>query len=200
MIKGPKAIGFAVSIALIVLLHACNTDDKNDENTSTPATTTDSPATVPGKEIALTGTLTNLFIETTEFVKLTNERKLVFSFTFRTDTLTLWGWQCKNKDCDQTAFDNAPALKLTKGAVTTVTYGPNVIFGNVVIYKKDIKTIKDKIDGKYTYVVFVPSLDGEFIKYKLYATNDDPKTLNPAQILALVDLGVDANPSPPKNN
>jgi hypothetical protein len=67
-----------------------------------------------------------------------------------------------------------------------------------VILKDGIKPIKDKLGNTYQYVVFVPYNDGEYIRYKIYVTNDDPNAA--LTTLDLEDTGIDTNPSPPKNN
>jgi hypothetical protein len=87
---------------------------------------------------------------------------------------------------------------MTVGKESNVQLGPNAVLGNVVILKEGIEPIKKAIAKGYQYVVFVPQMDGEYIKYKIYVTNDDPRAaFAPA---ALQDTGIETNPSPPKNN
>lgn len=183
---------------------SCASDDnKSDDTTNAAASTTTgtSTSTAPAAEpktAALTGTLHNLWAIATEFKDLQNNKKVVFSFTFRDpDILTTWGWQCKDANCTDN-FSKVPDIEMNMGQATNVQYGPNVVFGNVVILKGGVKPIKDAIDKGYQYVVFVPQMDGEFIKYKIYVTNDDPKAAFTPQ--ALQDTGIETNPSPPKNN
>ena len=193
-------------VSVYFLLSSCGSDDSTTADTNTamttvsPATTDASPATAAavGKAAALTGMLDNLWVSATEFKKLKDKKKVVFSFTFRDpDILTLWGWQCQNNNCTDNFLDPAD-LKLEKGQPSGVNYGPNVIFGNVVILKEGVKPIKDKLGNTYQYVVFVPYASGEYINYKIYVTNDNPKSALTA--LTLEDTGIETNPSPPKNN
>ena len=190
-------------LPVIFFLSSCQDEKKTDDNSnsaaSTSTATSTNTATVPEpKKAALTGTLDNLWIEAATFRALRDNKKIVFSFTFRDpDILTLWGWQCKNDNCTDN-FPDPPALELKKWNPSTISYGPNVIFGNVVIFRKDVKTIMDWIDKGYNYVVFVPNNAGDYIRYDIKVTNDDPKAVTTT--LTLEDTGIDTNPSPPKNN
>lgn len=194
----------ALILFVISFMSSCNSDDKKSDDTTnaavstTTATSTNTTAVAEPKKATFTGTLDTLWVLGTNFKRLSNGKKVVFSFTFRDpDILTLWGWQCTNNNCTNN-FPTNPDLQLNKGKPSGVNYGPNVILGNVVILKGDVKTIKDKIGNTYQYVVFAPYNDGEFIKYKIYVTNDDPsKTL---VAFDLEDTGIETNPSPPKNN
>jgi hypothetical protein len=194
----------ALFLSVISFLSSCTGDDKkNDEttNAATSTTTVNSTNTAVAaepKKTALTGTLDNLWVLGTKFQELSNGKKVVFSFTFRDpDILTLWGWQCHDNNCTNN-FSTNPDLQLNKGKPSAANYGPNVIFGNVVIFRDGIKAIKDKLGSTYQYVVFVPYNDGEYIRYKIYVTNDDPGAALTA--LNLEDTGIETNPSPPKNN
>lgn len=193
-------------LSVIFFMSSCKDDDKKNDDTnatnSAPNTntapSTNTAAAAEPKKAALTGTLDNLWVLGTEFKKLKDKKKVVFSFTFRDpDTLTLWGWQCQNNNCTDNFLD-PPDLKLSKAKPSGKSYGPNVIFGNVVILKDGVKPIKDWIDKGYLNVVFVPYNDGEYIRYKIYVTNDDPRAALTA--LNLEDTGIETNPSPPKNN
>jgi len=194
----------ALFFSLIFFASSCNSDDKkgddstNTATSTTTATTTNAAAGESKKAAALTGTLNNLWIEASKFRVLKDNKKIVFSFTFRDpDLLTLWGWQCKNDNCTDN-FPDPPALELKKWNASGTSYGPNVIFGNVVIFRKDVKPIMDWIDKGYNYVVFVPYNAGDYIRYDIKVTNDDPHA--ESTTLTLEDTGIDTNPSPPKNN
>ena len=187
----------------VAFLNACNSsDNKEGENTTSPTTASSSstsestPSTASAsKVVALTGYLDTLWIEADTFKKLPN-KKLVFSFAFRDpDTLTLYGWYCRGVICNG-SYDNKidPDIKLKKGRQGSVTYGPNVTFGNIIL--SQVKKVQDKIGTKYKYVIFAPERYGDFIKYVIYVSTDDPKQL--IQVLTLDPTGVDANPSPPK--
>jgi len=191
-------------LSVIFFASSCNDEEKKNDDTanaaaSTAAATSTNTATVPQpKKTALTGVLDNLWVKAADFKTLKNSKKVVFSFTFRDpDILTLWGWQCHDDNCTDNFSDN-PDLKLNKGKPSSANYGPNVIFGNIVILKDGVKPIKDKLGNIYQYVVFVPYNDGDYIRYKIFITKDDPSaTLTEAN---LEDTGIETNPSPPKNN
>jgi len=193
----------ALFFSIIFFISSCTSDDKKNEETAnssasmTTATSTNTTTAAEPKKEALTGTLDSLSIGAEDFSKLDDNKKVVFSFTFRNpDTLTLWGWQCRNSNCTNN-FSPFPDIKLTKGKPSRTQYGPNVIFGNVVIFKKGIDVIMDSIAKGYQEVVFVPANDGEYIKYKIYVRNN---TKGAVPTFTLEDTGIETNPSPPKNN
>jgi len=195
------------ALFFFVLLSISSCKDDKDENTtgtntsaitSTDATAPKNAATTTAtdgqKSAALTGTLDTLWIEASEFKKL-KQRKLVFSFAFRdTDTLTLYGWTCKGAICVG-SYNTDPDIKLKKGQPSTVSYGPNVIFGNIVLQGDDVKEIQRKLVAPYTYVIFIPKNLGEGIAYDIYIASGKSALI---QDFALEDTGIDANPSPPK--
>ena len=199
-----KIVSFFFSI--FFLLSSCGNDDTTTTNTNTAVTTdtavsTDAPTAtaIPVvKAAALTGRLDTLWGDAAVFKNLPNGRKLVFSFTFRNpDTLTLYGWPCQNNNCtSQYATD--PAIKLIKGKPTAYDYGPKVIFGNVIIDKRDVAKIKTKIGTVYNSVAFAPENDGEYVKYKVFVSIDSVESLV-ARKFAVEPTGIEANPSPPKN-
>lgn len=189
----------------VFFVSSCASDDKkSDDTTNATASTateasTNSAAVAEKKAAAFTGMLYNLWAIATEFKDLKDKKKVVFSFTVRdTDNLTLWGWQCQNNNCTDN-FSKVPDIEMSVGAESNVQFGPNVVLGNIVILKDDVELIKKAIDKGYQNVVFVPQMDGEYIKYKIYVTNDNPAKVEFAA-LALQDTGVETNPSPPKNN
>ena len=143
----------------------------------------------------ISGTLDKLYIEATTFKSLAKS-SLVLSFAFRTnDTLTLYGWSCDNNifgNCKK--FNPYPNIKLIKYGSTSIEYGPELTLGNLVLFKEEIKTIKEKLET-YKYVVFIPLLNKGNIDYSIYVTNDPPEK---SKVLALVPTGIEANPSPPK--
>ena len=196
MTKKIKNAGIMCALAFVLLLNACKNDDKTDTgDTTTAATTASSPTTATATKAAtLSGLLDTLWVTAADFKNLDN-KKLVFSFTFRDpDTLTLFGWSCKGVICNG-SYNTDPDIKLIKGHQSAVNYGPKVIFGNVILQANEVSTIKKKIGTTYSYVVFVPVNDGEFIRYDIYVSNDDPSLI---KVLVLDPTGVDANPSPPK--
>ena len=183
------------------LMMSCANNDSKTTDTSAPASTTTptstdaTPATTTAnKTMTLTGTLATLWVESAIFAKLDN-KNLFLSFRFEApDILTLHGWSCQGVACSG-GFPNEPNLKLVPGPVTTVTYGPNVYFGNLLV--DDVKKIKKKAE-KFANVVFVPlpKVD-DYIRYRVFVTND-PRT-KAFTTLSLEDTEVDANPSPPKH-
>lgn len=201
MINVLKKNQLLLSLIVLATLYACNSGDKkNAESTESTATTASSPTTettpsTSAKAAALTGYLDTLWITADSFKTLPN-KKVVFSFAFRDpDTLTLYGWYCRGVICVG-SYDNQdrPDVGLTKGHQSPVAYGPNVTFGNIIL--SDVKKIKNMIGTKYRYVVFAPERYGDFIKYVIYLSNDDPALI---KVLALDPTGVEANPSPPKS-
>lgn len=197
MIKAIKRKRILFPLLASALLCACNNDDNSDaDSTASGATTASSPVTTSTPQIAsaLTGLLDTLWVSADSFMKLPN-KKIVFSFAFRKpDTLTLHGWYCRGAICLGSYNDQPyPDIGLTKGRPSTVTYGPNVTFGNIIL--KNVKKIQDMIGTKYKYVIFVPEKYGDFIKYVIYLGTEDPTLI---QVLVVDPTGVEANPSPPK--
>jgi len=193
----------ALFFSIIFFISSCKDDEKKSDDTTnaaastTAATNTNTDVVAAPKKAALKGTLDTLKVAASKFANLKPNKKVVFSFTFRNpDTLTLWGWQCQDNNCTNN-FLKSPALPLIKGNPSTIQYGPNVIFGNVVIFKKGIQVIMESIAEGYQEVVFVPANDGEYIKYKIYVRNN---TKNAVPTFTLEDTGIETNPSPPKNN
>jgi len=195
--------GIALFLSVISFMSSCSDDKKSEATTNTVASTTTAASTNNAiaeapKKAALTGSLDNLWIEAKKFSALKDNKKVVFSFTFRDpDLLTLWGWQCQNNNCTDN-FPDPPPLKLEKWSSSGESYGPNVIFGNVVIFKENVRPIKDWIDKGYKNLVFVPYNDGDYIRYKINVTKDDFKA--GLTTFTLEDTGFETNPSPPKNN
>ena len=191
---------------------SCASDDnKSDDTTSSAASTATAPssntaAVEKPKKGALTGSLDYLWVTMKKFEdSVDNGKKLVLSFTFRDpDILTLYGWSCKNNNCtDNFGAGYDHDITFEKGRPSGQNYGPNIIFGNVVIFRKFIETIKNKRDpqgNKYAYVVFEPHPYLDYINYKVYVTNDDPRPGAFNSGFTLEDTGVETNPSPPKNN
>lgn len=174
---------------------SCNqNDDKKAGNT--PAADSSKPVLAGPVMAALTsGALDTLFIDSTAFVKLDNE-KVVFSFTFRgNDTLTLHGWSLKN---NPKQFDSLPNIKLVKArADKTLTYGLGTYFGNVVLSKKGVEDVKDALDKKHAqFVLFAPRKYGENIGYDIFVGKDNPAVL--VKIFVVDPTGASTNPSPPK--
>jgi hypothetical protein len=202
----PKMIPILLSLMIVLL--SCG-DEKVDDSLSASVATTNNiastdavPTTAAAATPALVGNLYRLYIKRSDFV-VPNGRRLILAHTFRDpNVLTLYGWPCKNKDCTNGDFDPlTPAVKFERGIATGGTYGPNVIFSNVYIDKEKIKTIKEFKDPNgnyYTYIVFVPEKDGEYLKYNIHVSND-PASLVESIPKALVDTNIDANPSPPRN-
>ena len=94
-------------------------------------------------------------------------------------------------------FNHDPDLKLDKGGATEVGYGPIVFWDNLILEKKDIKSIQDKIAANILKVVFLPQNKNGHIIYRIVLTGTDKK--DSAKFYS-EDTGVDANPSPPKNS
>jgi hypothetical protein len=195
-----KLTGYSfILFTAMLLVASCN--NGGDEKKGTDNSGTDSSKNTAGKKqvqpkaTALTGTLDNLWIEAAAFNALPN-KKISFCFAFRTnDTLTLYGWTCKGLVCTG-SYDTDPAIKLKKGMSSGESYGPEVYFGNVMLYHGGVHDIQKVLGNKYQYVVFVPKNTDGFISYKVYVTNDDPTHV---KAFTSVDTDVELNPSPPKN-
>jgi hypothetical protein len=180
---------FFIAFLIVAAFTACTTADKDK--------TIDEEKLIE-KEIDpanIVGPLDTLFIESSTFDSA--KGPTVFSFAFRgKDTLTLYGWNDKPGNGKKPIFNNDPDIKLLKGRASNLSYGPNVIFGNLVLTKKDIRDIKTVIGNKPSkYVLFAPEKDGQSIVYKIYVTNDDPMALAK---MAPEPTEVKANPTPPK--
>ncbi len=184
---------------VLLLVASCNSgkEEKNSaENVTTESSNSTTDVEVKQTMTTLSGTLDTLYIESIVFKNLPKS-SLVFSFAFRTkDTLTLYGWSCKNNVVGKcTGFDTNPNIKLIKYGKSGIAFGPAVNFGNVTLLKDEIRDIKTKLGTAFKYVVFVPNLNQGFVHYSIFVTNDN---LAQEKLLALDPTGIEANPSPPK--
>src|SRR4030095_6654039 len=114
------------------------------------------------------------------------------------DTLTLYGWSCKNSGGRCTGeFNHDPDLKLEKSGAVEVGYGPIVFWENLILEKKDVKGIQDKLGTNISKVNFLPQNKNGHIIYRIVLTGTDPTD---SKKFFVDDTGIEANPSPPKNN
>lgn len=193
-----------IGLILSVMFFMSSCKEKNDNTTGTETNTSSAASTntvaVPEKAITLSGTLDTLWVEAAKFKTLANAR-LVLSFAVAgPDTLTLYGWSCKNSGGSCTGeFNTDPDLKLEKGRASDVDYGPIVFWENLILHKKEVKDIQDKIGTAFSYVLFAPENKNGHIRYSIILTGKDPKDINATSTFADEDTGFDANPSPPKN-
>lgn len=187
---------YVLFFALIIVMASCN--NGNVDKATTGANTTSSPAIDDATVSKLTGlndTIYILWTDTTEFKKL--KGKVVFANTIsKNSIITLAGW--KTKGAREDSFDLVPDIILNKDKPSSsLTYGQDSYFGNLVLKGQDVQTIKDiyrTLDAKY--VMFVPALVDGHIKYTLY-----PSITNSFAYADSAKLvgGITANPSPPKN-
>ncbi len=182
---------FLMAFALLAAFVACTSSDKDK-------TIHEEKIIEKGIDTAeFGGKLDTLYIESSTFTSLP-KGPLVFSFAFRgKDALTLYGWiDKKGQGKKQPDFNNSPDIKLLKAKASTLSYGPNVIFGNLVITKQEVEKIEKALaDLKAKYVLFAPKKVGDSIAYDIYVTKDDPMALVK---IAPDPTGVEANPTPPK--
>ncbi|MGB3008333.1 MAG: hypothetical protein WBC06_17590 [Chitinophagaceae bacterium] len=202
MFKYFKLYGYSLFIFITLnLMSSCKNGDGDKKATEDSVSATDSKSTEvkqeEAKAMAIAGTLDNLWIEISEFKKLDDKKRLIFSFAFRKkDALTLYGWSCSKKGSDSCTFSTNPDIKLKNGQASGISYGPEVFFGSIILHRKSIKYLQNNFN-QYRNFVFVPENNAGFITYKIFVTNDDPSQL--ALILALDPTGEEANPSPPKD-
>lgn len=193
---------FMLPLFFLVLI-ACNQGNPNTGTDPSDSKNEGGGGPAP-TAVTMAGTLDTLYIDTADFNKLPNGKKVMFSFAFRTpDLLTLHGW-ISNGNCNSNdSINKAPDVKLLKWRTGSLSINQNIYLGNVFIDQQDIKKIKDFYNAATTkskYVVFAPRIDAEHIVYKIFVTNDAPKplTLGPSPSF-LNDTNLDANPSPPKS-
>jgi hypothetical protein len=183
-----------------LLFTACNQDEpkKTDEPSDAEVEGGNSPAPAL---VAMSGTLDILYVDTSAFNKLEDGKRVLFCHAYRPadKLLTLDGWITKGNP--SAPINLPPDVKLLRWTTGTLTIDQNLYIGNVFIEKKDIKTIKDAYNKlpKYKYVVFEPYIASEHIVYKIHVSNDPPSPAVPSPT-PFVDTGVEANPSPPRDN
>ncbi len=186
-----KTITAYPSILLFIALFFISSCNSNTEEEKKQDNATITP---PKTESLTTGALDTLYIEKSAFENIQGSQpKLVFSFIFTNpDTLTLHGWLYKNP------FNQQPDMKLKYfNRAVNINYGIGNYFGNVVLLPTDIARIKQALTPAMNYVLFAPKLDGNTIKYEILVT--DKLRVSKDAILVVSAIGVDANPSPPKN-
>ena len=184
---------FGMSISV-----GCNNDKDDGKNSvAEPAVTEATTATpVTPAVTTFSGLLDTLWVDSLSFTKLDN-KKTVFVFIFTAaDTETLHGWKAKGILGDE--YETDPDIRLEKGGASTETYGAGTYFGNVILYKKDVKEIIKLLkDNKAQYVLFAPHKENEHITYTVWLSKEHP--LSKIKILAAIPTNVETNPSPPKN-
>jgi hypothetical protein len=184
-----------------LLLFACNGNQpKPDEPADDNIVTKTGPAPAA---VVMSGTLDTLYVASTEFNKMENGKRVLFCFAYRPSEslLTLDGWITKGNT--GAPINLPPDIKLLKYRTGTLSVNQNLYLGNVFLDKDDIKKIKDAYEKppKYLYVVFAPRIESEHVIYRIYVSNDSPGLLTGGPgASTLTDTGLDANPSPPKDN
>jgi len=191
-----------VSIALFAFLFLVACTGNNSETSksdSTIAVAKDSAAlSLP--RYNLTGYLDTLWMTVPSFQALT--KRVTFRFYIKNlDTLTLRGWSG-----DSYRYNPIPDVILYNGhADSSVKFGPDNYFGNLLLLKADIKKINSQINSDTThprFVLFVPQMDNIYmsqISYTILLTNDNPILLTKNLPSATTPTGVNTNPSPPRN-
>jgi hypothetical protein len=185
--------GVALLFTVLIIM-ACN-EKKEDQKLSDNSAAETQPVVIQPAIKAFSGKLDTLVVDSLSFSKLPNA-KMVFSFVFgENDTLTLHGWHAKG--LLGTSFDSLPDIKLIKGNPSHIDYGPGIYFGNVIL--KDVNKIQRALKTHNAQlVIFAPKMvDTNHIGYDIFLGKNDP-TLSKISILAIINIDLDANPSPPK--
>ena len=162
-------------------------------------------STLQASQSNINVTIDTLYIKVDSFKMVPRKKKIFFVFTYKSpDKLSLYGWLSKNRKYDANA---TPTLKLelTNGpADTHLTIPAELGFGNIRLDKKQIAAIKDSIDKHkqdgIRYVLFIPVLapDNARLQYNIVLSKDAPP-LKEEKTASVINTGVSANPSPPKN-
>ena len=192
----------ALFFSVIILIASCNNDHKENDKTTNNAVSTNSADDAVAKKRMASGILDTLWVEAAIFDTLKDARLFLSFAVVGDDTLTLYGWSCKNSGGNCTGeFNDHPSLKLKKGGESEVGYGPFVFWDNLILLKKEIGMIKQKIHtgtNLYQYVLFVPKNTNGHISYSIIVS-DNEQTKAATATRADLPTDVDANPSPPKN-
>ncbi len=190
---------FMVLIMLIFI--ECNNNQADAASIDTTSVIADTISkTVVAPSTAMSGFLNILYTDAQKFKNLNNPltKKMTFRFFIKNaDSLTLSCWSSKAGNSD---FPDPSNLTLWVGQPSTLKYGAGSYFGNLVLYKDEIRNLVGQINQNTPYVLFVPidpALEGGQITYLVIPTNVDPKTLKWSDVSALT--GVQTNPSPPRN-
>lgn len=149
------------------------------------------------KFTSIDGYLSNLYIDSLTFVGI--KKRIVFRFySINPESLTLHGWENDND-----LFEDTVDIKLSIGTKSTVPFGTGTYFGNLVLRRDDVKSIKRKLKKTNSrYVVFVPhdpkDPDQEIgqITYDIVVSKEDPSK----QAFVPIPTGLSLNPSPPRNS
>lgn len=186
----------AILMLTLFVLASCNENDMEKNNGESAGNTTEKNTAATTSQPAptfISGTLDTLWTDSLSFTKL-DKAKAYFAFYAGTnDTLTLHGW--KAGGLVPGGYNTPPDIKLLKGRASTINYGADTYFGNVLL--KDVSDIQKKLKTyKAKYVLFAPEKNGAYISYKIFLTNDTPPAL--IKTFAIINTGSEANPSPPK--
>ena len=185
-----------ISIGFFLII-ACNnkTDEKATQTTDTASTASNTSQVTRPLSAGLTGgPLDTLVVDSASFAKLAF-KKLVLVFTFRSnDTLTLHGWSADN----DINFGTDPDIELQKYTASTVNYGPDMYFGNVILQKQGLKSVQNLLETRHAHaVLFAPKLVGTtHIGYDIFTSEESP--VRGEKVATVTGTGVGMNPSPPK--
>jgi hypothetical protein len=181
-----------LSFSLLLATSCKNEDNKKN---SGEQTLSDSSKATPPKAAFTGGTLDTLWIASGNFAS--KPEKIIFSVTIdANDHLNIHGWNVK---AGANQFDTDPNYKLSIGKASTLKYGPDMYFGNMVLQQSDVNKIIQKINqGRYEYVVFAPTIiNNNHIGYQIFVSHNSPALTG--NVLSIDPTGTDLNPSPPKN-
>ena len=192
----------AIFVTLLIFVFGCSQSSSTPEataKTDSPAPVAAAPTPAPALGPLESDYLDTLFVDATPFKNLgaSNTKKITFRFFITDkDSLTLHGWF--NQSSSST-YGTPPDLKLMNRKKSAIQFGAGSYFGNLVLYKDDLKTIRKKArDNESMFVVFVPaapSVNGGQINYDIHVS-DKTGTFTKN---ALIPTGTQTNPSPPRN-
>ncbi len=188
-----KVFSFILMLTVFVLA-SCNENAGGKNNTASATNTGEKNTAATTPPVAfISGTLDTLWTDSLSFTKL-KKAKAYFAFYAGTnDTFTLHGWEASG--LIPGSYNTPPDIKLVKGRASTITFGTDTYFGNVLL--KDVSDIQKKLKtNNAKYVLFAPEKNGAYISYKIFLTNDTPPAL--IKTFAIINTGSEANPSPPK--
>lgn len=186
---------YRINLVLTLFMFAsCNdtVTEKNNTADSSPGKV-DAAAAEPKSVAVISGTLDTLWTDSLSFTKLDKPKTYFAFYADSNDNLTLHGWDANG--LIPGSYNTAPDIKLLNGGASTIAYGADTYFANVLL--KDVGDIQKKLKtNKAKYVLFAPEKNGAYISYKIFLTNDSPRAL--IKIFTIFNTNNEANPSPPK--
>lgn len=211
------------SIALLLFIASCQTDNVKNEESKSPVDSTaakneDSSVTAApeaknlGAQATLfEGYLDTLYIEKATFRQMIGRRLVLKPYINDDGQLTLFGWQTKADDSnDEYEPNNAlRKLELKSGNKSPIAFGKKSILPGVILLRDDFLTVIRALgrpaNSGMKYVVFCPAKDPIYPRqyiFNIVLTDYEPKPheLEIKSVKAITPVIVSANPSPPRNS